>query len=217
MGDKKPEEKKPEETTTVTLTIVEIHDQIVKLVNDNLTPGSTSKFDVRYINPNDKTILDVNISPRNFKRKTAEEVDELISEQVIKQMVSFGLNITKDDIAKAKLEPKKPDEKKPEEKKPEEKKPEEKKPAEKKPEDKKPEEKKPEETTTVTLTIVEIHDQIVKLVNDNLTPGSTSKFDVRYINPNDKTILDVNISPRNFKRKTAEEIEELISEQVIKQ
>merc|ERR1712062_96476 len=132
--EKKPEEKKPEETSTVTLTTVEIHNEIVKLVNDNLTPGSTSKFDVRYINPNDKTILDVNISPRNFKRKTAEEVDELISEQVIKQMVSFGLNITKDDIKQAKLEPKKPAEKKPEEKKPEEK------PEEKTPE----EEKKPE-------------------------------------------------------------------------
>merc|ERR1712062_364897 len=142
--EKKPEEKKPEETSTVTLTTVEIHNEIVKLVNDNLTPGSTSKFDVRYINPNDKTILDVNISPRNFKRKTAEEVDELISEQVVKQMVSFGLNITKDDIKQAKLEPKKPAEKKPEEKKPEEKKPEEKKPEEKKPEEKKPEEKKPE-------------------------------------------------------------------------
>merc|ERR1712062_439533 len=111
--EKKPEEKKPEETSTVTLTVVEIHNEIVKLVNDNLTPGSTSKFDVRYINPNDKTILDVNISPRNFKRKTAEEVDELISEQVIKQMVSFGLNITKDDIKQAKLEPKKPEETKP--------------------------------------------------------------------------------------------------------
>merc|ERR1712096_478929 len=130
--EKKPEEKKPEETSTVTLTTVEIHNEIVKLVNDNLTPGSTSKFDVRYINPNDKKILDVNISPRNFKRKTAEEVDELISEQVIKQMVSFGLNITKDDIKQAKLEPKKPAEKKPAEKKPEEKKPEEKRPAEKK-------------------------------------------------------------------------------------
>merc|ERR1711990_503380 len=116
-----------------------------------------------------------------------------------------------------KPEEKKPEEKKPEEKKPAEEKPEEKKPAEKKPEEKEPEEKKPEETTTMTLTVVEIHNEIVKLVNDNLTPGSTAKFDVRYINPNDKTILDVNISPRNFKRKTAEEVDELISEQVVKQ
>merc|ERR1712141_35584 len=111
----------------------------------------------------------------------------------------------------------KPEEAKPVEKKPEEKKPEEKKPEENKPEEKKPEEKKPEETSTVTLTVVEIHNEIVKLVNDNLTPGSASKFDVRYINPNDKTILDVNISPRNFKRKTPEEVDELISEQVVKQ
>merc|ERR1712062_271940 len=107
---------------------------------------------------NDKNVLKFDISPRNFK-KTDDEILVLISEQVIKQMVDFGLNISMDDVLKAKVqvkteqvkkpEDKKPAEKKPEDKKPAEKKPEEKKPAEKKPEEKKPTEKKPEDKKLV--------------------------------------------------------------------
>merc|ERR1711977_534383 len=189
-------------------------------------------------NPNDKKTLAVNISPRAFKKKTDDEIDALISEQVVKQMNDLGLNITADDIAKAKLEvnkpaekkpvekkpeekkpaAKKPEEKKPEEKKPEEKKPAEKKSAEKKPEEKKPAEKKPAEKKpaeeeivvveqpevqegnddfldtldSVQLTVVEIHDQIVKQVHNNILPGNFSKFTVDHINPNDKKTLAVN-------------------------
>merc|ERR1711881_124488 len=113
-------------------------------VHGNLLPGNFSKFKIEYINPNDKKTLEFNISPRNFKKKTDEEIDELISEQVVKQMSDFGLKTSIDDIKKARLDATKPEEKKPEEKKPEEKKPEAKKPEEKKPEEKKPEEKKPE-------------------------------------------------------------------------
>merc|ERR1711962_1442046 len=182
--------------------------------------------------------------------------------QVIKQMVEFGMNITKDDLIQAKLEIKKPEEKKPEEKKPadkkpEDKKPEEKKPAEKKPEEKKPAEKKPDEKkpadkkkpeekkpadkkpeekkpaekkpeekkpkeakpeeVTVTLTMVQMHDQIVELVRANVPPTGFSKFNVQYIKPDDKKVLEFVISPRNFKRKSPEELTVLISEQVIKQ
>merc|ERR1712183_1080909 len=130
--EKKPEEKKPEEDKPgVTLTVTQIHDQVVELVHANMPAAGFSKFNVQYIKPDDKKVLEFSISPRNFKRKTPEEVTELISEQVMKQMVEFGLNITQDDLVQAKLEVKKPDEKKPEEKKPEEKKPTDKKPEEK--------------------------------------------------------------------------------------
>merc|ERR1711881_489152 len=114
-------------------------------VHGNLLPGNFSKFKIEYINPNDKKTLEFNIAPRNFKKKTDEEIDELISEQVVRQMNDFGLNISTDDIKKARIDAMKPKETKPSEKKPEETKPEEKKPEAKKPEEKKPEEKKPEE------------------------------------------------------------------------
>merc|ERR1712096_591907 len=127
--EKKPEEKKPEEVVFEgTLTLVQVHDQVVELVHANMPAGGFSKFNVQYIKPDDKKVLEFAISPRNFKRKTPEEITELVSEQVIKQMLEFGMNITKDDLIQAKLEIKKPGEKKPEEKKPADKKPEEKKP-----------------------------------------------------------------------------------------
>merc|ERR1712072_1653521 len=152
-------------------------------------------------------VLEFAISPRSFKRKTPEEVNVLISEQVMTQMIEFGFNITKDDLLKAKVEVKKPAEKKPEEKKP----------AEKKPEEKKPAEKKPEEAPGTSVSIVQVHDEVVNLVHANMPAGSFSKFNVQYIKPDDKKVLEFNISPRAFKRKTPEEINELISEQVVTQ
>merc|ERR1712116_52992 len=97
--------------------------------------------------------------------------------------------------ADKKPEEKKPTDKKPEEKKPADKKPEEKKPEEKKPEEKKPEEKKPEEFTG-TLTVTMVHDQVVELVHQNMPAGSFSKFNVQYIKPDDKKVLEFAISPR---------------------
>merc|ERR1712168_1362238 len=118
------------------------HDEVVKIVKTSLTPGSTSKFQVQYTNPNDKKVLEFSISPRTFRRKTDEGVTELISEQVVKQLNEFGYEITLNDILGAKVEIKTTDVKKPEEKKPGKfdkfgKKPDEKKPGEKKPEEKK--------------------------------------------------------------------------------
>merc|ERR1712072_1328854 len=106
---KKPEQKKPEEPTVgISITLAEMHDQIVELVHSSMPAGSFSKFNVQYIKPDDKKVLEFAISPRSFKRKTPEEVNVLISEQVMTQMIEFGFNITKDDLLKARVEVKKP-------------------------------------------------------------------------------------------------------------
>merc|ERR1712072_787906 len=136
------------------VSVMEMHDHIVKLAFGSINPGSMAKLSVNYTNPNDSKVLKFSISPRGFKRKTDDEICDLISEQVVKQLTELGFDITLDDILNAKVqikttdvkkpEEKKPEAKKPEEKKPEAKKPEEKKPAAKKPEEKKPEAKKPE-------------------------------------------------------------------------
>merc|ERR1712072_836637 len=131
--EKKPEEKKPEEAPGTSVSIVQVHDEVVNLVHKTMPAGSFSKFNVQYIKPDDNKVLEFTISPRAFKRKTPEEINELISEQVVTQLNVFGMNITKEDLLQPRVEAKKPEEKKPEEKKPEAKKPEEKKPEAKKP------------------------------------------------------------------------------------
>merc|ERR1711962_1664474 len=104
---------------TSKISMIEMHDEIVRLVQVKVTPGSFSKFQVQYTNPNDSKVLEFNISPRGFKKKTDDEVWELISEQVVKQLVDFGFDISLDLIQKAKVQIKtKPEEKKPAEKKP---------------------------------------------------------------------------------------------------
>merc|ERR1712072_891136 len=150
------------------VSVMEMHDHIVKLAFGSINPGSMAKLSVNYTNPNDSKVLKFSISPRGFKRKTDDEICDLISEQVVKQLTELGFDITLDDILNAKVqikttdvkkpEEKKPAEKKPEEKKPAEKKPEETKPEEKKPEEKKPEEKKPEEAPGTSVSIVQVHD-----------------------------------------------------------
>merc|ERR1712002_309174 len=139
--------------------------------------------------------------------------------------------------AEKKPEEKKPADKKPETKKPEEKKPEEKKPEEPKPEEKKPEEKKPEKKPAQEEEVVkpieeapvektpeeenrdEILEEIVQIVNEarkKLPSGSFGVFKVEYTSGDDIT-MNFTIKPREFRKKTDDEIQIVIRNQILKQ
>merc|ERR1712002_1456311 len=139
--------------------------------------------------------------------------------------------------AEKKPEEKKPEEMKPEEKKPEEKKPAEKKPEEKKPEEKKPEEKKPEKKPAQEEEVVkpieeapvektpeeenrdEILEEIVQIVNEarkKLPSGSFGVFKVEYTS-GDGIKMNFTIKPREFRKKSEDEIVILIRNQILTQ
>merc|ERR1712226_259366 len=134
--DEKTDDVKPEETTGVLL----IDDVVVKVQEAfSKRPTSVSgAFKVEYVTPEDEK-LELNIVSRKLKNKPEEEVAILIKEQVEKQMVDKGIDITrtvevpedkmpekKEPVAQKTTEtPEKPEEKKgkPVDKKPAEKTP----------------------------------------------------------------------------------------------
>merc|ERR1712002_1305735 len=167
----KPVEEAPVEKSPQEQLQEDILNEIVQVVNEarsKLPSGTFGVFKVEYTS-GDGIKMNFSIKPREFRKKTDEEISILIKSQIQKQVEEQGLDLSimttvkmaKSPEEKAKVEEKKPApveevikpveeapvEKAPE-KKPEEKKPEEKKPAEKKPEEKKPAEKKPEEKKT---------------------------------------------------------------------
>merc|ERR1712226_791658 len=90
--DEKPDDVKPEETTGVLL----IDDVVVK-VQEAFSKRPTSAsgaFKVEYVTPEDEK-LELNIVSRKLKNKPEEEVAILIKEQVEKQMVDKGIDITR--------------------------------------------------------------------------------------------------------------------------
>merc|ERR1712002_1274546 len=141
--------------------------QIVNEARKKLPSGSFGVFKVEYTS-GDGIKMNFTIKPREFRKKSDEEIVILIRNQILTQAkekgwdLAFMMSVKMATEDTPKVEEKKapapeavkpvveapvekPVEKKPEEKKPEEKKPEEKKPAEKKPEEKKPAETKPAE------------------------------------------------------------------------
>merc|ERR1712168_919101 len=113
--EKKPEEKKPEEPVTAEVLLI---DDIVVTVKAKYLkkPSLFGSMKIDYITP-EKEKLQIKINPKKLKGKPDAELTILIKEEVEKQLISAGIDVTRP------LE-KKPEEKKPEEKKPEEKKPE---------------------------------------------------------------------------------------------
>merc|ERR1719318_1281632 len=162
-------------------------------------PNVLGTFKVEYVTPEDVKVV-FSIVPRKLKNKPIDEVIMQIKEQVEKQMIDAGIDVTYI------LGEKQPDEMKPEEVKPTEKKPDEKKPAE---EDKQ---------TPGTSGVLMVDDIVMKIqeVFSKKSPSAFGSFKVEYVTPEEKKV-NFSIQSRTLKNKPADQVAVIIKEQVVKQ